>query len=191
MCDATSLMAASGVATAFGQYSQGQGAKRQGEFIAGQDTYAAKVALDDAQQQAQMIRRAGSRAVGRADVNAAASGIVVGQGSSGEVDKQIYLDSEHDAYTTLLTGSRRARALQVDAVAAKAGGNTAAAQATAASIGTVLSSGYKTYRAWGGGSGGAFDLGAYARGGVGNNDRSMFSTGAATDWFQKYGRGGD
>lgn len=173
MCDVSTMSASggsggmtvlSGALQAYGQYNQGQAARRQGEFVGAQDDYAASVALKDAQTQAQMIRRAGARAVGRADVNAAASGIVVGEGSSGEVDKQIYTDSEHDAYTALLNGSRRARGLQVDAVASRAGGRSAEYASDASAVGTALSAGYKADRAWGGG---AFDLGPAVRGWAG------------------------
>lgn len=188
MYEATALTIGSGLSTALGQYSQGQAAKGRGEFIGAQDDYRANVALQDAQDRAQLIRRAGSRAVGSADVATAASGIQVGTGSAGDVDREIYQQSEHDAYTALLTGSRQARAAEMDAFSQRVAGQVASKQAKAQMVATVLSSGVSAYKAWGG----SFNAGAWdARGVNGTNDRSTLSTGSSTDWFQKYGTSGD
>ncbi len=187
MIDLTVMQAGAGALTALAQYGAGQSAVAQGDYLAGQDNYRARVALRDAQDRAQFIRRAGTRAVGTADTVAAANGVQVGTGSAGEVDHEIYQASEHDAYTALLSGSRTARAFEVDAVAQTANAKAKKNIATAQLVGTVLSSGYSAYRSWGSGGGGAFDLGGVN----GTNDRGRLSVGSNGDWFQKYGRSGD
>jgi inosine-uridine nucleoside N-ribohydrolase len=133
---------------AFGQYKSGQAAKAQGEAVAGQLEYQGTVEQNNAMQQAQMIRRAQRNAVGQADTAAAASGIVVGQGSAGEVDRQIYEDSEHDAYQAILSGNRRQRQLDLQAVSARTGGNIAAANANAQAVSTVMGGALKGYGNW-------------------------------------------
>lgn len=62
---------------------------------------------DAAIAQAEKIRRAGKATAGQATAAAAASGVSIGDGTPVRINEQIYNDSENDAYSTLLTGSRR------------------------------------------------------------------------------------
>lgn len=148
------IMAAGTLISAFGQYQSGQAAKAQGNLQADQLEYTGQVERDNALKQAQMIRTAQRKAIGRADAAAAASGIVVGEGSAGEIDREIYQESEHDAYQAILAGNRRARGMSVQAAGARAGGAIAEANAAMQAGGTVLSGGYSMLRGSGWRTGG-------------------------------------
>lgn len=148
------VMAASTVVSALGQYQSGQAAKAQGAMQAQALQMQGEQERDAAKQQAALIRKAQRYAVGTADTAAAASGVVVGQGSAAEVDRQIYQDSEHDAYQALLSGDRRARGLSVQGVGARAAGDMAAANADMQAFGTVLQGGSMMLRGSGWRTGG-------------------------------------
>ena len=173
--------------TAFGQIQAGQAAKTRGGLEGQQLDYQAGVEHDNGIEHARLIRRQQRQIVGSADAAAAASGVVVGQGSAGEVDRQLYQDTEHDAYQAILAGDRKQREAQVKAVGARTGGAMAAANANLAAVGTVLGGAYQGLRGSGWKSGGAWDPAGYN----GTNDRSAFSTGDAPSKFLKYGKGGD
>lgn len=132
----------------FGQLQSGRAAQAQGAMQGQQLDYQAKVERDNALQTAMLIRRQGKYAVGAADVAAAGSGVVVGQGSAGEADRQIYQDTEHDAYQAILSGDRRGRGLEVQAVGARAQGDIAKSNSVMSAAGTVMSSGYQAFSGW-------------------------------------------
>lgn len=62
---------------------------------------------DAAIAQAEKIRKAGRAAAGRATAATAAAGVAIGDGTPLRINEEITLDSERDAYSTLLTGTRR------------------------------------------------------------------------------------
>lgn len=62
---------------------------------------------DAAVAQAEKIRKAGQAAAGRASAAMAAAGIDINEGTAVRINEGIYKDSEDDAYSTILTGSRR------------------------------------------------------------------------------------
>jgi len=66
-------------------------------------------AQDNAVAQAEKIRKAQRAAIGRANAATAAAGVAIGEGTPVRVNEAIYMDSEDDAYSTLLTGTRRSR----------------------------------------------------------------------------------
>lgn len=101
-----------------------------------------------AQQQADIIRRAGAYAVSRADASYAASGVQVGSGSAAVVDAQIETDTAHDAFTEILNGHKRADALRAQAKGAVAAGSARASQTVAGGVASALQSGYKAYSGW-------------------------------------------
>lgn len=171
------IMAAGTAITAFGQYESGQAAKSQGQMQGKMLEYQGTVERANALQQAALIRRAQGYAIGRADTAAAASGVVVGQGSAGEVDRQIYTDSERDAYQAILGGERRASGLHVSAVGAESAGDVAAANADAQAAGTVLQGGYQMLRGSGWRSVGAGWSGTQAPAPV--IDRSTYGPGTS------------
>lgn len=113
--------------SAFGSVLGGQGAKRSAAENARLELMAAK-------DTAKLIRRRAKEAQGSAAAGYAASGVEVGTGSAGEVERQIAYESEFDAMNTLLTGKRRA-------AAAKAGGAIAAQQ-------SALNAGGALYNGW-------------------------------------------
>lgn len=145
MCDPVSMvMAASTTVSVLGQVQAGRAAHQQADMQADQIAYQGRVTRDDALAQAQMIRKQQRFAIGSADTAAAASGIKVGEGSAGEVDRSIYNDSEHDAYMAILNGDRRARGLDTEAALTRQAGANASRQAGMGALGTVLSSGYQS-----------------------------------------------
>lgn len=132
--------------TAFGQIQAGQAAKTRAGLEGQQLDYQGGVERDTGMEHARLIRRQQRTAIGSADAAAAASGVVVGQGSAGEVDRQIYQDTEHDAYQAILAGDRKQRSLQVQAVGGRAAGDMAAANGITAAAGTVLAGAYQGLR---------------------------------------------
>ncbi|MFM9434610.1 hypothetical protein ACFDR9_001670 [Janthinobacterium sp. CG_23.3] len=64
---------------------------------------------DAAVAQAEKIRKAARAQAGAANAALAASGVSIGEGTPVRINEEIYRDSESDAYSTLLTGSRRQR----------------------------------------------------------------------------------
>lgn len=92
-----------------------QTVKAQGD----QAAYSAKQAEQQGQDQARMIRRAGRTMVGAERAGYAASGVQVGEGSAGEVERQTVVDTEHDAFQAILGGQRQALALRTQAKLAK------------------------------------------------------------------------
>lgn len=138
MCNPIALMATSAGMSVMGSIQQGQASNAQAQAQAGQMEYSARVARDDALSQAQMIRKQQRYAIGSADTAAAASGVVVGEGSAGEADHQIYQDSEHDAFTSILNGERRARGQDIEASLTRTAGANAEKNGLLTGIGTAL-----------------------------------------------------
>jgi hypothetical protein len=148
MCSATMMLAGTAM-SAISQIQQGQAAKNTSDASAALDNYQAKVERDNAAASADLYRKAGRRQVSAADAAFGASGVQVGEGSAGEVDRQIYNDSEHDAYMTLLTGERRAQGLQTQGKLTQASGRAAQAASYMNAAGTVLGGAYSAARASG------------------------------------------
>lgn len=143
MCNPVALQAGS---AAFSVASQGSAVQASNarevqlaDQQAGQYEYSAKVSRVDALDKAQLIRKQTTRDIGSANTAAAASGVVVGEGSADEVNRQIYQNSEHDAYTAILSGERKARNLELNAAYTRANAVASRKSATAGQIGTVLS----------------------------------------------------
>lgn len=170
MCDpVTALLATS---TAVGVYGQVQGAKQQRNALQGQAAAMEEQAQqvegaaylqaaqtrDEAMQQARLFRRAGQRLRASTTVAQAASGVRVGEGSAAIVDDALLRDSETDAAMAILTGERRAAAVETggrqDAASLRSGaGNarTAASQATRAgylSAATTVLGSAASYTRW-------------------------------------------
>jgi hypothetical protein len=61
---------------------------------------------DAAVAQAEKIRKAAQATAGQANAAMAASGVSIGEGTPLRINEKIYQDSESDAYSTLLTGTR-------------------------------------------------------------------------------------
>lgn len=170
MCNPLMFMAASAAVSVLGQMKQGQAAKQQADAQASQIEYQGRVTRDDALAQAQMIHKQQRFAVGAADVGAAGSGVQVGQGSSAEAERDIYQNSEHDAYMAILNGDRRARGLDTEAAYTRQAGQDARTNSYFQAAGTVLGSGYSALRGAGWRTGGAGFSGTQAPAPVVNRD---------------------
>lgn len=112
-------------ANAFNQVQGGKWQKAQGDLQAMQADYQAKQERQAAAGMAEIIRRNGRRQVGAATAAFAGSGVKVGEGSAGEVERDITQAVEQDAFQTLLTGSRRGAALELEGKVARIGGKLA------------------------------------------------------------------
>jgi hypothetical protein len=143
MCNPMAMMAGSASSSVVSSIYQGQISKIQGDMQGQQMDYAARVAKDDALAQATMIRKQQRYAIGAADTAAAASGVVVGEGSAGEANRQIYQDTEHDAYMAIINGDRRAGALQTEGNMARMAGGNAEKNGYLKGMTTALSAGYE------------------------------------------------
>jgi hypothetical protein len=124
--------------TAQAQSTAGANQKALADTQAAQLVYTGSVAQSDALVQAQLIRKQAGRDIGTANTVAAASGVVVDEGSSSEVDRHIYQGSEHDAYTAILNGDRQAQNLNAQAAYTRQGGANAEAAGNQQAAGTVL-----------------------------------------------------
>jgi hypothetical protein len=142
------VAAAIGGMTVFSQYSQGQQNKATGHAQAQALDYQAQQEQEASLQQAAIIRRAGRYQAASATAAFAGAGVRVDSGSAEEVGRQIDIDSEHDAMTAILNGTKRANALRTTGSFARIGGDLAATNANNAAIGSALSSGYKAYTGW-------------------------------------------
>ncbi|HEU6455167.1 MAG TPA: hypothetical protein VN201_06850, partial [Roseateles sp.] len=88
----------------------------------------------------------------------------------------------------LLRGDQNARQLQAKATITRRAGRDAL-RAGYLNAATSLMSSYAGYQR---ASGGSFNPNGWdARGFNGTNDRSLLSTGSASDWWARNGRGGD
>ena len=140
---------ATAVGKAYTAYSDGQNLKRQGDLQNSMATYQGGIAIDQANDVAAIIRKAGRKAQGASNAAYAGAGVKVGEGSAAQVEQQIALDSEHDAYQALLEGSRRARAYKVGGALAQ---NQAGQAATATYINgfsSAIGSAYQGFKSSG------------------------------------------
>lgn len=132
------MMAISTGVSIVGQLQQGQAARRAADAEARQQELAAAQERDAAMVEAARIRKAGDRASGAARAQLAASGIDVGSGTAVVIDEEITRESRTDAEYTLLTGSRRAGALNYSAAQSRARGKNAVSSSVLGSVSTGL-----------------------------------------------------
>ncbi|HAV37453.1 MAG TPA: hypothetical protein DCX52_14055 [Massilia sp.] len=102
---------------------------------------------DAAIAQAEKIRKAARAAAGQANASMAAAGVAIGEGTPLRINEQIYKDSEDDAYSTLLTGTRRQQSANDQASFLEAEGS-AAATSGYLNAGATLLSAAGTYGKW-------------------------------------------
>jgi hypothetical protein len=137
------MMAGSAGMSVMGSIQQGQAAQAEGNYKASLDDHQASVARDDAMAQSQLIRKQLRFSIASSDVAAAGSGVVVGEGSAGEANRQIYQDAEHDAHIALLNGDRQSSALQAEGQLERMKGNNKASSAYMDAAGSALGGAYK------------------------------------------------
>lgn len=140
MCNPMLIMM--GVSTAVsvaGSVMQSNAAKRAANADAAQAEYQAIIERDNAQAEAQQIRRDGQRARGSTLASIAMSGATIGQGSTLDVERQVMQDTETDALMAILNGERRARGFNDAASRARRSGRDAQT-ASYFNVGTSLMS---------------------------------------------------
>lgn len=111
-------------------------ARREGEQV-----------KDNAVAQAEKIRKAGQAAAGRANAALAGSGVSIGEGTALRINEEIYRDSESDAYSTLLTGTRRQRNAEDSALMSEYEGKAAQTGGYLNTAASLLSTG-ASYGQW-------------------------------------------
>lgn len=99
---------------------------------------------DAAVSQAEKIRKAAKAQAGEANAAMAASGVAIGEGTALRINEDIYKSSEDDAYSVLLTGSRRQGSANDEAGILNAQGNAAMTGGLINAGATVLSMGAKS-----------------------------------------------
>lgn len=102
---------------------------------------------DAAVAQAEKIRKAARAAAGQANAATAAAGVSIGEGTPVRINEQIYKDSEDDAYSTLLTGTRRQASANTQAGMLQAEGQSAMTAGYLNAGATLLSSA-SSYGKW-------------------------------------------
>ena len=142
------LNLAIGGMSALNQYQQGRANNATAQAQAQSLDYQAQQEQQAALQQAAVIRRAARYTEASATTAFAGAGVKVGEGSAAEVSQQIYTDSEHDAMTAILTGTKRGNALRTQGAFARAQGALAAKQGAIGAAGTLLMAGASGYKGW-------------------------------------------
>lgn len=135
------------IAKGYGNAAQAQGEYAGSELSSDQLNYNADQAEAQGEKNAALIRRAGQRVLGSQRAGYAASGVQIGEGSAGEVERETTTNIEHDAFQAILQGQRQALAMRTQA---KLQHITARANRTAVLIDPLFangnaSSGWKTY----------------------------------------------
>lgn len=102
---------------------------------------------DAAVAQAEKIRKSGRAQAGQANAALAASGVAIGEGTAIRINEQIYKDAEDDAFSTLLTGTRRQQSSNDQAGILVNQGNTAMTSGMINAGASVLSAG-ASYGKW-------------------------------------------
>lgn len=134
---------------AYGQYQQGVNARRSANNQALQSDYLAELEHDAGVAQAKIIRREGRRAIGSATAAYAGAGVKVDQGSAAEVQREMQMNVEKDAFQAILEGDRRGRGYQVDSVMARTSGDLAQAAGVVNAVTTMAGGAYSGLRASG------------------------------------------
>lgn len=124
---------------------KGNAEKNAQDEAAASLNYQAAVERDNAQAEAQAIRRDGRRNVGTTIASIAASGVKVGQGSAADAERQVLQDTETDASMAILNGERRARGLDTQAVSRRRAGRDARASGYVGAATSLLSRGASMY----------------------------------------------
>lgn len=186
MCNPIAALAASTTMQVAGRLQQGRADERAANEDAARLDYQAQIEQAGALWQARQIRRQGVSDRGRTVAGAAASGVVVGDGSAGDVERQVMQDAEADAYMAILNGENAAKGLRAEAASRRRAGRDAKRASYLSAAGTLLSrgvQGYQLYKT-------QFD-GLDLRGANGTNDRGAFSFGSNQAWWTRNGSSGD
>ena len=142
------LAAVGGVMQAKGQRDAGIAQQEAANFNAEQAEIEAVQTRDAYRDQAEKIRRIGRAQASEAKAAYAASGVSIGAGTPVLINERIQDDTESDAYNTILTGNRRADAIEAQADMTRRSGASAATAGRRAATGSLLSTAGSTYSTW-------------------------------------------
>jgi len=149
MCSGLELLAIAGTAVSAGTaIMSGQQAKETADVNAELQRREGEADKDAAVAQAEKIRKAQKYAIGAANAATAASGAAIGEGSALRINEQIYKDSEEDAYSTLLTGTRQQRTANDQASITRSQGRNAETAGYLNAGASVLSGGAQIAKGW-------------------------------------------
>lgn len=149
MCTGVEIaLLAAGAVSAGAAVMQGQQAKETADTNAELQRRQGEADKDAAVAQAEKIRKAQRYAISQANAANAASGLAVGEGSAVKIDQQIYKNSEDDAFSTLLTGTRRARNDNTQAGISEWQGGNAQTAGYLNATASLLSTGAKVGSGW-------------------------------------------
>jgi hypothetical protein len=144
MCDPFTLTLAA--VQTVGTVQQGKAQQRAANDQAAMDEYQARASRAEAEFEAKTIRRAGRVARGETLGALAASGVVIGEGSALEVERQVMTDYETDAAMAILSGERSARGLEIQATQRRRAGRDARNASYFNAAGSLLSAGSQAMR---------------------------------------------
>jgi hypothetical protein len=150
MCDPVSMMMVVGTGMQVaGQVQQGKAQQRAANEQAAQYEYQALVSEDNAQADAQLIRRQGRAARGQTVAAVGASGIKIGEGSALDAERQVMQDTEIDAALAIMNGSREARGAREAASSSRRSGRDARRASQIGAFTTLMSAGARGMQAGG------------------------------------------
>lgn len=151
MCDPVSmtLMAVGTGVQIAGQLQQGKAQQRAANEQAAQYEYQALVAEDNAQADAQLIRRQGRASRGQTVAAVGGSGIKIGEGSALDAERQVMQDAETDAALAIMNGGREARGNLQAASSARRAGRDARRASKIAAFGSLMAVGAQGMQAGG------------------------------------------
>lgn len=147
MCDPVTMTFAA--VQAVGSISQGMSARKAANAQAAQYELQAATERDNAEAEAEKIRREGGTARGQTLSALAGAGVTVGQGSALDAERQVVDDYTSDEYMAILTGSRRASAMQETARQTRKAGRDAMRSSLINAGTSLLSAGAQGMRATG------------------------------------------
>jgi hypothetical protein len=142
----TALLIGSAVVGGASAISQGNQAKKMGDYQAAQAQADANAAAESAKLEAANIRKAGDRQRSSARAALAASGVNVDTGTAELINTEIQQGAEQDALTTIQTGVNRARVINAEGDAARIAGKNARTAGYLNAANTALSAGYTGQR---------------------------------------------
>jgi hypothetical protein len=141
MCNPLAFQIIGTAVSVMGSLRQGEAAQEQANAQAQQALNQGAYQADAAKQQAEKIRKAGRAQQGEANAALAASGVKLGQGTALEVRKSIIQNTEEDALSAILSGSRAQSSAQQEAQLLGKAGENASGAGMFGAMTTVLKSG--------------------------------------------------
>lgn len=143
MCSGVELLAAaSALMQGFSTLQQGRQAQKMANYEAKQAEANAAAERGAAAVRADKIRKMGRMQRSSARAALAASGANVGEGTALVIDQQIGRDAEEDALTEIMTGGRRADALNTQAELSRISGRNARSASYLGAAGSAFATGY-------------------------------------------------